>query len=147
MSERKVIESQIEALTQTCDKCCEEISALEARLAALPPEPVRLRVEDSFILAGEDPIGHGLSVACVYDSDCARHNIDPAALAAHICTFGQPAPEAIPAREMEALRELERSAKEYTAQMNLHGFATMKHAESIRTAYRALDAAREGGGV
>lgn len=79
---------------------------LRAELAALPAEPVRLRVERShdggyWIY----PAGSPVSIAQIYGDDCEASNVDPDALAAYICRYGQPDPNAAALKAADALAD------------------------------------------
>lgn len=105
---------------------------LQAQLTALPKERVRLRADEHetwpYIYAGNDTDKQSY-IASVCRADCLRHNIDPAALAAHICRFGEPDVT----REMEALEAAVRGMKCVSPQCE------------VCQALAALDHARKGG--
>lgn len=130
---------------QAISDCADRIAIYEAELAALPKEPVRLRAEgsdrDIFILGGDDEVGFGLSIGCIDKDDCARHNIDPDALAAYICRYGQPDPRDA---QLAAADALIQAARKYTAYWEGTGFRCgAQEGCEVMNALRAFDAGRE----
>lgn len=143
MSKRQELEAEINKYDERIADAKRRKDAAVLELAALPPEPVRLRAVEhninTIFFAGKDSLTKD-HVAAIYSSELSRHDIDPAALAAHICTFGQPAPEATPAREMESLRGLEKSVRKW---WDDHGcVGTFDEEQKLKDALTALDAAR-----
>jgi len=117
-----------------------QMASIQAQLDALPKERVRLRADAKgarwfYVYAGDDSEGQYISTVC--GGDCARHNIDPAALAAHICRFGEPDVT----REHEALEVAVRAWYGEYAHHKVEHFTTP--AQCMIQALAALDAVKE----
>jgi len=140
MTDRQLLEQEIAEYKDRAQQTQDHLARLQTKLDALPKERVRLRADINSnwprVYAGSD-LGNGY-ICSIFEDDCARHNIDPAALAAHICRFGEPdvttAPDCLP--QLEAVASAAQGYKERAADADWY---------VVSAALAALDAARNGG--
>jgi len=144
MTNQQKLQAEIDQINAEIAERQDLLNRRQEQLDALPRERVRLRTESVKhwirIEAESNPVeGYGY-IAAISAIDCKANNIDPAALAAHICRFGEPDVT----REMEALEEAARAYRAYNDSndntKHLHVYAL-----AIHDALAALDAARKGG--
>ena len=141
MTEREERERDIAEIERQIADLTTQLDAERAALAALPKEPVRLRVENTLCSAWIYPCDKQASIAHIYKGDCEDAGIDPIAYAKHCASYGQPAPEAIPARELEALRRAALAAELRRIADNA-GSGVLIKGPLLYEAANALDAAR-----
>lgn len=133
MTDRQLLEQEIAEYKDRAQKTQDQLARLQAQLDALPKERVRLRARKHAratisVFASDN----GADIADVWEAPCEVEDIDPAALAAHICRFGEPDVT----REMEAVVEAARKVQLNNRPLQLR---------LLDAALAALDAARKGG--
>lgn len=144
MTNQQKLQAEIDQINAEIAERQELLNRRQTQLDALPKERVRLRArqigapefESLFIFPEGDRDVH---LASVVVRQCHNNNIDPAALAAHICAFNAPTAHDL-TREHEAL---EVAAREW-----IHVWGTPAltvEAKKLSKSLAALDAAGKGG--
>lgn len=144
MSKREELEERIAHKKSVIDGEQMALDLLKAQLAALPPEPVRLRVEITQCSIWIYPCDRHASIAHIYKGDCEDAGIDPLSYATYCAAFGQPAPPPHPYVAHEAqVRALVEAAKNMVDTIQPKFIHSVEG--RVQEALRALDAAIGGG--
>jgi uncharacterized coiled-coil protein SlyX len=144
MTNQQKLQAEIDQINAEIAERQDLLNRRQEQLDALPRERVRLRTESVKhwirIEAESNPVeGYGY-IAAISAIDCKANNIDPAALAAHICRFGEPDVT----REMEALEAAVRAYKAHWDSMRGIRCGIVE-GQKVMESLTALDAARKGG--